>query len=317
MGGLAATLLGAGHAAAADVPVVVPSLMMPVTVSVPAGPIRLVVLESTGELYAGGTVAWRGVGAVDIRLPSGLGIGLDGDLYTLRSGPDDGLIVADFGARLYRGFGDFTIGVVSTARFTKFIEPGPPSGPVTTLGVGIDGDYHTDAVELAFLVGALFDNAGAPAIEFDEFRAVMDATVRAGSRVEIATVAYLSYVPGFDLRLDNDTELRYRIGPVAPFVRVTSSIGGGFSAVPSVGFLLEHAINGGPLTLTGRTEFWATGGFAFEATAGFEYDLGDGPLTLRGSATAWSGGVWQLSIGIGAEFGNGRLTGFLNPDYRL
>jgi len=314
-GMLFALVLGAAEASAADVPGVAPVLVAPVTIAVPAAPLRIVVLEVTPNLYPG-FVEWYGAGAVDVRLPSGFGLRLDGGLRTVRAGGDGNDSVA-LGARVYRGFGEATVGMVAAARFLRFYDLGIPGPFLTSLVFGIDGDYHTDAVELAFLVGARFDDADAPAIALDEFRAVVDATVQAGSRVEIATVAFLTHTPGFDLRLDGDTELRYRIGPVSPFVRVTTSIGGGFSAVPSVGFSVEHAINGGPLKLTGRTEFWGTGGFSFKATAGFEYDLGDGPLTLRGGATAWSGGVWQLSLGIGAEFGNGRLTGFLNPDHGL
>ncbi|MGV8839451.1 MAG: hypothetical protein ACWA6X_04005 [Bauldia sp.] len=321
LGGLATAVVCAGSASAADpLPVIAPALVTPVAVAVPSGPVRAIVLDSTAELYLGGTVAWHGNGAIDVRLPAGFGIRLDGDVYALRSGPGDGLIVGAIGSRLYRGFGDFTVGVVSTARFTQFFQPGPPWDLITNLGVGVDADYHSDAVELAFLVGAIFDNAGTAQIEFDEFRTALAATIRPGDRLEIDTIGVIQKAPGFDLDFQSDTEVRYRFGPVTPFVRVVSSLDpGGLSLSSSFGAEFEHRMGSGPLTLTGRTEiyFAALAYAGFETTLGFEHALGDGPLTLHGDFTTSGPGAWSLSIGISAKLGTGRLSGFLDPVFRL
>ncbi|MCC6734692.1 MAG: hypothetical protein IT534_01025 [Bauldia sp.] len=299
MGSAAAAALVAvsGAAQAADVmPIVVP-VVTPAVVPVP-GPVKVVQIDTSLTKFLGGPFVLETIGAVDVRTASGWGFQfLTANSYIQGT---DGYFT--LGGRVYRAMGDATVGVFANAAF-EYVGGLTYEG----LGVGVDLDYYTDAVELYASVTAFFDGG------FQSLQSVVYANIERGNFViDVAAVA----VSG-PLSMSGGVQVGYRLGPVTPYAILVGSVGGAPASFGvGAGLEFEHQV-GERLTLTAEAmvlrTFGGLPGLQWQAEAGVEYTLGaaggDGPLSIRGSVMTGTGGGIAAQIGIGLKFGGGRVTG--------
>lgn len=297
---------GAGAAQAADVmPIVVPVVVVPPVV-VP-GPIYRVEIEAgvvTGRDF-GDTdpLAYNAgaVSAVDVRTASGFGFKLEttGNLYFEGSPPPLPADASILG-RIYHTIGDHgTVGVFATTSWNNY---GPPGGHL----FGIDADFDNDTLWVNYSLGVGFT----PGSGYDGIQSILASRLER-DRLVVRNLTLAALPAAGTVALVTLSEVGYKFGPVTPYVQFAlGAVGGGFSASAGVGADLELPVGDGPLTITGGVfAQFGPGGFDWEATAGMELNFNDGPLTLK-SEFAIDATGWGVRLGIGVEFGPGRISGF-------
>ncbi|MCC6734691.1 MAG: hypothetical protein IT534_01020 [Bauldia sp.] len=303
MGSAAAAALVAvsGAAQAADVmPIVVP-VVTPAVVP-PPGPVKVIQIDTSVSGYPLSGPYLYTLAAVDVRTASGWGFQLTaGNSLTLAPPPPLGGYLT-VGGRVYRAFGDATVGVFADASMLYAFGVGSTFDGFT---FGIDADYHTETVDVYYALGAAFDGG------FQGIQSILVATIERGN----FHIDAISAVGGPPFVALGGVKVGYEIGPITPYALVF----GGLTPGPTLGGLVAVGVDvekeiGERLTLTSNAQlaFNNLGGFLWSANAGFEYSLGagDGPLSINGTIGTGSGGGIEWQIGIGLKFGDGRVSGF-------
>ncbi len=297
---VAGVALFAGAAQAADVmPIVVPVVVATPAVVVP-GPVYRIEIEADVATTDNGGVGTGLSTAIDVRTASGFGFKLEvwGSAFFDSPAP----VETDISAlgRIYHTVGaNGTVGI-----FGAVNRSGPMVSYDTT--VGLDADLKRDGLFLSYTLAANFDAGG-----YDGLQSILAVEVERGEHFRFNSVVIGALPAGGPAVLIALTELGYQIGPVTPYVQVLGVVGPLSGVGAAVGVDLELPIGDGPLTLTGGALVsLSLGGLGWEAYAGFELNPHDGPLKITGELGAFDGGNWEARLGIGVEFGEGRITGF-------
>lgn len=293
---VAGVALFAGAAQAADIQPIVPVVVAP-PIAVP-GPVYAIEVRADVVASTFGGIESLLSTAIDVRTVSGWGFKLELSGFLELSPPPFESDLTVLG-RLYHTVGaNGTVGIFGSVTRSSAADE--------SVLIGLDADLVTDTTELTYILVADFGPTG-----YDGLQSILALELARREHLRVDVVAFAVLPAGGGLVALTVAEIGYQIGPVTPYVQLAAVYTGPFIGSVALGVDLELPVGSGPLTLTGGVlAGFGPGGFGWEANLGFELKPNDGPLNVNGELTAFSGGGWEARLGIGVEFGAGRVSGF-------